>query len=565
MFRSWKRPPSRLGAWNGPACQTSLFARLGRHPRTPRIAILIVTVAIVSAISYTAGPPMPYRLGEIPARGLRVRVPFAVVNAPQTEWAREEVGRTEPIVDQFPAGMPLAKAGEPITERQLGLLRKEHRVYRDSLSVLVRIGRASAIVMIVGLLALVVTLYVVRFHPLLASDPGRVGGVCLLVVVTLTAAFFLSKPPWHALLAPMSVTAMVLTIAYNPPFALLMSFSLALITSVGLGTGLEPLLIQLAGLATCVLLLRHVQSRSRLVGIALEAAAACSVMTVAAGLLGGQTWVFIAGDAARNFLWCSLGGFILCGALPVVEFCFGVVTEVSLVELANSSHPLLQELIRRAPGTYTHSMTVATLAESAAKSIDANVMLVRVGCYFHDVGKLLKPDYFIENQHSVNRHDELEPGLSTLVIVGHVKDGMALAEQYRLPKPVADLIEQHHGTTLVEYFYREALRLHDREPTPALEATFRYPGPKPQSREAGILMLADAAESASRALTAPTPNSLRKLVHDLAMRRLLDGQFDDSGLTLTDLARIEESLGKGLIALFHARVKYPDEALRKAG
>jgi membrane-associated HD superfamily phosphohydrolase len=177
---------------------------------------------------------------------------------------------------------------------------------------------------------------------------------------------------------------------------------------------------------------------------------------------------------------------------------------------------------------------------------------------------MLKPHYFIENQTGPNRHDALEPALSTLVIIGHVKDGMALAEQYRLPKPVADLIQQHHGTTLVEYFYREALRLHDGHVPPGLESAFRYPGPKPRSREAGILMLADAVESSSRALSAPTPGSLRKLVNDLLMKRLLDGQFEESGLTLTELRRIEESLCKSLIALFHARIKYPKEGERPA-
>ena len=222
-------------------------------------------------------------------------------------------------------------------------------------------------------------------------------------------------------------------------------------------------------------------------------------MTVATGLLSGQTPKFIATDAGRNMLWCLLAGFLLCGALPAVEWAFAVVTDVSLVELANSGHPLLQELIRRVPGTYTHSMTVATLAESAAEAIGANVLLARVGSYFHDVGKMLKPHYFIENQTGPNAHDALEPALSTLVIIGHVKDGTALAEQHRLPVPVADLIRQHHGTTLVEYFYREVVRLYDGASPPGLEAAFRYPGPKPQSREAGILMLADAVESSSRA------------------------------------------------------------------
>jgi putative nucleotidyltransferase with HDIG domain len=566
MFRSLKRSSARLGLWNGRPPQAAWFARFRSHPLTPRLAVVFATTVLVTAMVYSSGPPLAIRVGETPARDMRVRIKFAVVNAPRTDWVREEPGQSEraPIVEEFPVGMPLAKAGQPITDSQHTLLKQEHRVFRDSRPFAKRLVRWLCLFLIVMLLAIVVTLYVARFQAGLAADVGRVAGMCALVLATVGTSVMLSKAPWHALLVPMSLTAMVLTIAYNPPFALLMSFSLALIASLALGTGLDQLLIQLAGLATAVLLLRHVQSRTKLVRIAIEAGAACALMTFATGLLSGQSWQFIGNDCGRNFLWCTLAGFILCGALPLVEYCFSVVTDVSLVELANSAHPLLQELIRRAPGTYTHSMTVATLAESAAESIGANVLLTRVGSYFHDVGKMLKPQYFIENQDQVNRHDELEPALSTLVIIGHVKDGMALAEQYHLPKPVADLIQQHHGTTLVEYFYREAIRLHNTEPSPALEASFRYPGPKPQSREAGILMLADAVESASRALTAPTPNSLRKLVHDLLMRRLLDGQFEDSGLTLTDLHRIEISLRKGLIALFHARIKYPEEGLRKA-
>ena len=248
--------------------------------------------------------------------------------------------------------------------------------------------------------------------------------------------------------------------------------------------------------------------------------------------------------------------------MPLVERCFGIVTDVSLLELADGSHPLLQELVRRAPGTYTHSMTVATLAEAAAEAIGANPLLTRVGSYFHDIGKMLKPHYFIENQTGENRHDALEPALSTLIIIGHVKDGVALAEQYRLPRPIIDFIQQHHGTTLVEYFYREALRLQEMQrpwrPADRWSRRFRYPGPKPQNRENGIVMLADAVESSSRALSEPTPGSLRKLVHDLLMKRLLDGQFEESGLTLTELHLIEESLCKALIALFHARIKYPE-------
>src|SRR5262249_37793556 len=308
----------------------------------------------------------------------------------------------------------------------------------------------------------------------------------------------------------------------NPQFALLMSFSLALAMTVALGNDLKHILILTGGLATAVMLLRNVRTRTRLVEVGLGAGGAFLAMTVATGLLSGQTWRLIAFDAARNFGWGTLAGFLLTGCLPLVEVCFGIVTDISLLKLADGSHPLLQELVRRAPGTYTHSMTVATLAEASAKAIGANPVLARVGSYFHDIGKMLKPHYFVENQTGENRHNSLEPALSTLVIIGHVKDGMELAQQYNLPRPIVDFIQQHHGTTLVEYFYREAVRQQELSGNPAtdLEPSFRYPGPKPQTRENGIVMLADAVESSSRALRDPAPSSLRKLVHDMLMKRL---------------------------------------------
>jgi putative nucleotidyltransferase with HDIG domain len=332
------------------------------------------------------------------------------------------------------------------------------------------------------------------------------------------------------------------------------------------------LLIVMGGQATAILSLRSVRTRTKLVEVGALAGLAALAMTVASGLYSDQTLKLLAFDAARGLSWATLAGFIVSGLLPVVERWFGIITDVRLLELGDGSHPLLQELVRRAPGTYTHSMTVATLAEPAAEAIGANPLLARVGSYFHDIGKMLKPHYFIENQTGENRHDSLEPALSTLIIIGHVKDGVALAEQYRLPRPIVEIIQQHHGTTLVEYFYREAVRAQEElgntpsvcegQPHP-LEATFRYPGPKPLSREAGVVMLADAVESSSRAMATPTPVALRKLVRDLLMKRLLDGQFDESGLTLTELHRVEESLVKGLTALYHSRIKYP-EPERKA-
>ena len=581
------RKPSRLAQWNGRHPATREFAALAllrQRPVLLRLGMVLVTAAAVALLVYGWGLPMPYRIGEVYPSDLRVRVYFEVFNQPLTDWRREEaveslpVGETDdpvareearlavqPVVEKYLPGMPLVRRGQPITERQLTLLQEEHRAYVRSLRTSDHARRAVALFLVISLLAAVVVLYGAQFQKALAESNAKIASICLLVFFTLVLTLMLSRPPWQASLIPLAVTAMVLTIAYNPQFSLLMSFSLTLVTTIALGTGLSHLLIMMGGLATAILLLPDVRRRTRLVEVGVGAGLGFLAMTIATGLLSNQTWRMILADGGRHLAWGVLAGYILAGSLPLVEKVFGIVTDITLLKLADGSHPLLQELVRRAPGTYTHSMTVATLAEAAAKSINANYVLARVGSYFHDVGKMLKPHYFVENQAGENRHDYLEPALSTLVIIGHVKDGLELAEQYNLPKPIIDFVAQHHGTTLVEYFYREALRIQEESGNGSadLESSFRYPGPKPQTRENGIVMLADAVESSSRALRDPAPSSLRKLVHDMLMKRLLDGQFEESGLTLSELHLIEESLCKSLIALYHSRIRYPDAKEKK--
>jgi cyclic-di-AMP phosphodiesterase PgpH len=582
MFGPIRKEP-RLSQWDGrrrsSRSDAPVLPELWRRPVLTRLGVVLATALAATLLAYLWGPPLPYRVGERYATDLRVRTYFEVVNQPRTDYARDaavenlppgaaeneavrEAARAAvpPVIDRYPVGVPLVQRGQPITEAQLQLLEEENRAYRQSLRRKDHVRRLIALFLTMGLLAAVAVLYVNRFQHALAESLPKIVSICALVLLTILPGMLLSLPPWHAALLPLTLTAMILTIAYNPQFALLMSVSLALAMTVTLGTGVEQFLVMLGGTCPAVLLLRNVRTRTKLVEVGLTAGLAYLMMTVATGLLANQTGKVIAYDGVRNFIWGSLAGFLLTGILPAVERVFGIVTDISLLELADGSHPLMQELVRRAPGTYTHSVTVATLAEAAAESIEANPLLCRVGCYFHDIGKMLKPQYFIENQTGENRHDALEPALSTLVIIGHVKDGVALAKQYRLPKPIIDIIQEHHGTTLVEYFYREAMRLQEDagQGTIELESTFRYPGPKPRSRENGICMLADVVESSSRALRDPAPGSLRKLVHDLLMKRLLDGQFEESGLTLTELHLVEESLCKSLIALYHSRIKYPE-------
>lgn len=574
MFRSIKKLP-RLLQWDGRTRssrhQEPLFGQLTKKRTLLRLAVVWLTTIAVTWLAIWWGAPMTYRLGETYPHDLRARVEFTVVNHVELvnqqrhvnsgEVVHENAAYTErPVFEKYPRGMLLVPRGDAIQERQLDLLEEEHLAYQRSLKTRDHWSRGTSLFLIFSLLTALIVMYVARFQISLANNLAMIAGVCVLILATICLGTVLNQPPWNALLLPMTFTAMVLTLAYNPQFALMMSFALELALSVVLGTHVDHVLIHMGGMATAILSLQHVRTRTQLVQVSTAAGLAYFLTTVATGLLSEQTWSLMLADAFRCFIWGSLAGFLLTGLLPAVERCFGIVTDISLLELADGSHPLLQELVRRAPGTYTHSITVATLAEAAADAIGANPLLVRVGSYFHDIGKMMKPQYFIENQTGANRHNSLEPALSTLVIIGHVKDGIALAQQYHLPKPIVDAIAQHHGTTLVEYFYREAMRLQEANGAnhPDLEACFRYPGPKPQTRELGILMLSDAVESTSRSFANPTPGSLRKMVHDLLMKRLLDGQFEQSGLTLTELHMIEESLCKSLIALFHARIKYPE-------
>jgi putative nucleotidyltransferase with HDIG domain len=332
---------------------------------------------------------------------------------------------------------------------------------------------------------------------------------------------------------------------------------------------LDQFVVLISTAATAALPLSRVASRSALIKVGFYAGATYFLMSLGVDLIESQTlgealaaraWLL---QAAKGAGWCIAAGYFVAGSLPFIESTFGVVTDISLLELSDPSHPLLQELVRRAPGTYNHSIAVASVAEAAAEAIDANGLLVRVGAYFHDIGKMLKPQYFIENVQAgmESRHSQLAPAMSTLIIIGHVKDGVDLALQHHLPRALIDFIEQHHGTTLVEYFYRAATRQAEQDPDhgqDAQESAFRYPGPKPQSREAGVLMLADCVESASRTLNDPTPKRIETLVHDLTMKRLLDGQFEECSLNLSDIHTIERSLVKSLIGIYHGRIRYPE-------
>jgi cyclic-di-AMP phosphodiesterase PgpH len=262
---------------------------------------------------------------------------------------------------------------------------------------------------------------------------------------------------------------------------------------------------------------------------------------------------------AMGFLGGIITGIMVAGITPIFESLFGFITYIKLLELANLNQPLFQRMIIEAPGTYHHSIIVASLVEAAAEAIGANSLLAKVSAYYHDIGKLAKPHYYIENQPGYdNRHDKLSPKMSSLIIISHVKEGYELASKVKLGLPIINIIREHHGTSLVSYFYDKAKKDKDESIRSLKESDFRYPGPKPQTKEAGLVMLGDVIEASSRTLSNPTPARIRSLVRERIERIYTDGQLDDCELTLKNLNTIAETFTRILTGIFHHRVDYPE-------
>ena len=480
---------------------------------------------------------------------------------------KDKAAKVETQMEVIPAGAVLAHAQDdngrpiPIDEAAMEKLKLEYQTEIAKQPFSDKVMHSLAVLGMYVALFVLCGFYIHHRDPRIVDDLSRLATLLTLVVVTVTLIVFTSND-WRAETIPLMLFGMTVAIAYEQEIALLLSAAITLIAVVALGHGLADAVVLLAATAGAILLLGRVRSRSKLLSVGFLAAAVAALTTIGVGTLEGEPILLTIKTAGLLALWAVIAGSLMTCLLPMVERIFNVQTDLSLIELGDPAHPLLQELIRRAPGTYNHSITVASLAEAAAESIGARGLLVRVGAYFHDIGKMLKPGYFAENQgQGDNRHRSLVPAMSTLVIIAHVKDGADLARQSKIPEPIIDFIQQHHGTTLVEYFYRQASESKKADPNSAEvdESSFRYPGPKPQTKEAGILMMADAVESASRVLVEPTPARIESLVDDISRKRLLDGQFDECGLTLEEVRRIGDSLVKSLTAVYHGRVKYPDQ------
>ena len=358
---------------------------------------------------------------------------------------------------------------------------------------------------------------------------------------------------------PVAVGPMLIRLLLNSEMALVFAAVSSVLAGFYMGGSLDAAAYTLIGGVVAAMGVRHCTHRSVVIkaGLILGAVNAAVILTLMVSRSAPIT-----GDAFRMIIVGVLNGIatsvLAVGIAPALESAFQYTTNIKLLELSRMDHPLLKELAMRAPGTYHHSIVIGTLVEAAAASINANPLLARVAAYYHDIGKVKMPAYFIENITEENRHDKLAPSMSALILVNHIKEGVELAEEERLGAEIIDIIREHHGTSLVTYFYQKAKS--EAGDAEIDEAQYRYPGPKPQTKEAGLVMLADAIEAASKTIPDPTPDKIQWLTQKIVNKIFTDGQLDECELTLKDLHSITRSFTRVFAGIYHQRIDYPEPA-----
>jgi putative nucleotidyltransferase with HDIG domain len=503
--------------------------------------------------------------------------PTLLYDQAKTENERAEVrSKVQPVPILRKKGTTLVEAGKQITEADIEILEQEQEAYLEDLGYTRQILAWAGAVVLTTALVLILAGYTAQFQPRVARSVPR--GLMLallgLLVLALAKAVGQTQGPSTGALATatfvVATAGMIVTIAYNQAFALGTAWGLTLLIALANRTGLDWALVTIAGNGIAILSLGEVNNRSKLIKVGALAGLVFFLAHTALAFWRLSPPELDLAAVAQTILWPAVlysaagvaAGIVMLAILPFIERMFGIVTNISLLELCDVNQPALKRLALEAPGTYAHSLLIGTLSQAAAEAIGASGLLARVGAYFHDIGKANKPRYFVENlQNGEKPHDRLTPAMSRLIISSHVKDGQEMADRLGLPPMIRDFIAEHHGTTLMAYFYDQACR--QAEGTgqdPPDENDFRYPGPKPRRPETAIVMLADAVEGATRSLKDRTAGKIKAAVHDMVMKRLLDGQLDDSGLTMNDLTRIEEALTKTLLSVYHGRIQYPGQA-----
>ncbi len=359
---------------------------------------------------------------------------------------------------------------------------------------------------------------------------------------------------------PVAAGSMLVRLFLNSETAFLFATVVSIMAGLFLGKSLEITAYFFIGGVVASIGVRHATQRATLMKAGLHlglvnCVVLLSLTAVRGGTTLGEPFLIIIGA----FLNGILAAVLTVGLAPLLEMAFGYTTNIKLLELSRMDHPLLKELALNAPGTYHHSVVIGTLVDAAAEDINANPLLARVSAYYHDIGKMKMPLYYIENMLGENRHDKLTPSMSALIITKHAKEGVELTKKHGIGREITDIIQQHHGTNTIKYFYQKAKNMEGADSEDVNEEDFRYPGPKPQTKEAGLVMLADSIEAASRTLPDPTPAKIQGLTQKIVNRIFTDGQLDECELTLKDLHSITSSFNHVLAGIFHKRIEYPEQ------
>lgn len=489
---------------------------------------------------------------------LRTNTPYSGETIERDMHTAAEAVR--PVMVRYESGQRIVGKGEIITPLILNALEEA-----GALSPVSTYQQVMGIALMVLLLYAMTAYFFAVFRPDITANWRHTATVCLIFLVFFalarTFAVFADENVLWGYLVPLAMVGMLLAILFDRFTALFMVVIGGAATALVLKGNVYLSVAALLGGIAGVMLVRKVHTREDLMRAAAWVSLVLAlVAAVTVTMIKELRFLPLAGLAGLG--GGVLSGLLALGAIPVLERLSGILTPMHLLELASPDHPLLKELISKAPGTYSHSVIVGNLAAAAAQEIGADALLARVGSYYHDIGKVKRSSFFVENQpHGRNSHEHIKPNLSALVISSHVKEGVEMAKEHRLPREIVDIIRQHHGTTLIRYFYARAL---EEGQEGVNESGFRYPGERPRSKEAALVMLADAVEATAKSLEKPSAVKLEQVARSIIGERLEDGQLADTSLTLGDLEKITLEFTRILSGMYHERVEYP-VLLKKEG
>ncbi|MDW8799810.1 HD family phosphohydrolase [Clostridium sp. A1-XYC3] len=471
----------------------------------------------------------------------------------KTEELKKEAMRKVPNV-MIKKDQIIIKEGEPVTKYQVELLKDIGLLNNNSHFQWYIYICLSILIILVMFLQ---WFYISKYHKDIYDDTNKMIMINILNCIAILIARSLSMV--SPFLIPLACVPMTFTLLANHKVSLTTSVLNCILISAAVEFNIEITILAIANAVVGSIILKKMQQRNDILYSSLYILAINILLTFSLGFLLSSNIA----DVARKTLFMGIAsiisGVVTIGLLPFFESTFDIVTTIKLLELSNPNHPLLKRLLMEAPGSYHHSILVGNLAEVAAETVGGNPVLARVSAYYHDVGKIKRPYFFKENQlGKENPHNKITANLSTLIITSHVKDGVELAKEYKIPKAIQDIIQQHHGTSLVKYFYITMKNSSER-PEDVKEEDFRYPGPIPETKEAGIIMLADSVEAAVRSINEPTKGKIEEMVNNIIKDRLNEGQLDNCDLTLRDLNKIRESFLKVLTGIYHQRIEYPED------